>query len=113
MQEPTVGKSMGRPRKPFDEREAQVIREAFELYRFGARMLEVVVRKVFKTCISHNRIHMYLKAADLAHEDPKKKERRKWVRYDGSIAYLQDISIGTNQVGQISRFALSSMMHPG
>ena len=48
MQEPTVGKNMGRPRKPFDERETQVISEAFELYRFGARMLEVVVRKVFK-----------------------------------------------------------------
>ena len=53
-----------------------------ELYRFGARMLEVVVRKVFKIRISHNRIHMYLKAADLAHEDPKKKKRRKWVRYE-------------------------------
>ena len=73
---------MGRPRKPFDEREAQVVGEAFERYRFGARMLEVVVRKVFKTCISHNRIHMYLKAADLAHEDPKKNERREWVRYE-------------------------------
>jgi len=82
MQEPTVGENMGRPRKPFEEREAQVISEAFELYRFGARMLEVVVRKVFKIRISHNRIHMYLKAADLAHEDPKKKERRKWVRYE-------------------------------
>ena len=48
MQEPTVGENMGRPRKPFEEREAQVISEAFELYRFGARMLKVVVRKVFK-----------------------------------------------------------------
>jgi len=82
MQEPTVGENMGRPRKPFEEREAQVISEAFELYRFGARMLEVVVKKVFKIRISHNRIHMYLKAADLAHEDPNKKERRKWVRYE-------------------------------
>ena len=30
-----------------------------------------------------------------------------------SIAYLQDISIGMNQGGLISRFALSSMTHPG
>jgi len=73
---------MGRPRKPFDEKEAQVVGEAFTLYRFGARMLEVAVRKVFKIRISHNRIHMYLKAAGLAHEDPKKKKRRKWVRYE-------------------------------
>ena len=77
-----IGKNMGRPRKPFDVREAEVIGEAYQLYRFGARMLEVAVRKVFKTRISHNRIHMYLKAADLAHEDAKKKKRRKWVRYE-------------------------------
>ena len=31
--------------------------------------------------ISHNRIHMYLKAAGLAHDDPKKRKQRKWVRY--------------------------------
>jgi len=66
-QEPAIGENMGRPRKPFDEREAEVIGEAYQLYRFGARMPEVTVRKVFKIRISHNRIHMYLKAADLAH----------------------------------------------
>jgi putative transposase len=45
-------------------------------------MLEVAVRKVFKIRISHNRIHMYLKAARLAHEDPKKKKLCKWIRYE-------------------------------
>ena len=49
---------------------------------FEARMREVFVRKVFKTCISHNRIHIYLKAACLANEDEKKQKRRKWVRYE-------------------------------
>jgi putative transposase len=48
----------------------------------GLRMLEVVVRKLFKMRISHNRIHLYLKAAGLVHEDPQKKKRRKWVRYE-------------------------------
>lgn len=80
--EPILGENMGRPRKPFDKKEAEVIDEAYALYRFGARMLELVVRKVFKTRISHNRIHMYLKAAGLAHEDASKKKRRKWVRYE-------------------------------
>jgi len=73
MREPAVGENMGRPRKPFDEREAQVVGEAYELFRFGARMLEGVVRKVLKTRMSHNRIHMYLEAAGLAHEDPQEK----------------------------------------
>jgi transposase InsO family protein len=73
---------MGRPRKLFDEGEAQVVGEAYGLYGFGARMLAVVVRKVFKIRISHNSIHMYLKASGLAHEDPKKKNRNKWVRFE-------------------------------
>jgi putative transposase len=47
-QEPAMGENMGRPRKPFDGKEAQVVGEAYTLYRFGARMLEVAVRKVFK-----------------------------------------------------------------
>jgi len=57
-QEPVIGENMGRPRKPFDEHEAQVVGEGYRRYRFGARMLEVAVRKVFKIRISHNRIHM-------------------------------------------------------
>ena len=65
-------------------------------------MLEVAVRKVFKIRISHNRIHMYLKAADLAHKDAKKKKRSKWVRYERELTYPQEISIGMNRVGQTS-----------
>lgn len=51
--EPILSENMGRPRKPFDKKEAEVIDEAYSLYRFGARMLEPVVRKMFKTRISH------------------------------------------------------------
>jgi putative transposase len=72
-QEPAIGENMGRPRKLFDEREAQVVGEAYALCRFGAQMLEVVVRKAFRICISCNRIHMDLRAAGLAHEDQKKR----------------------------------------
>ncbi len=45
-------------------------------------MLEVAIRKIYKTCISHNRIHMYLKASGLAQNDPNKKKRSIWVRYE-------------------------------
>jgi putative transposase len=97
---------MGRPKKLFDEREAQTIGEVYTLYRFGARMLEVVVRKVFKMRISHNRIHMYLKASGLAHEDPWIKNRPKWVRYEREYSLSAGVSTGMNQVGLISRSAL-------
>ena len=81
-QEPLVGAKMGPPKKPFDAEEAEIVREAYQQYRFGARMLERIIRKVYKVRISHNRIHMYLLAADLANKDPNKQKRRKWVRYE-------------------------------
>ncbi len=37
---------------------------------------------VYKVCISHNRIHMYLLAADLANKELNKQKRHKWVRYE-------------------------------
>jgi len=75
-------KNISRPKKPYDSKEVQIVILAYTLYRFGARMLEVAIRKIYKTCISHNRIHMYLKASGLAQDDPNKKKRRKWVRYE-------------------------------
>jgi putative transposase len=80
--EPSVGENLGRPAKPYDEYEAQIVKKAHERYRFGARMLEQVIRKQYKIRISHNRIHMYLKAQGLAQENQKKQKRRKWVRYE-------------------------------
>jgi len=80
--EPVLGKNLGRPRKPYDKREAEIIRAAHARYRFGARMLERAIRKLYKVRISHNRIHMYLKADGLARVDPEKKKRRKWNRYE-------------------------------
>jgi putative transposase len=44
-EEPSPGEKLGRPAKPYDEQEAQIVKEAHERYRFGARMLEPVIRK--------------------------------------------------------------------
>ncbi len=64
--EPVLGEKVGRPRKSYSEREAQLVRSAHARYRFIARMLEPVIRKQYKILISYNRIHMYLKAQGLA-----------------------------------------------
>lgn len=53
-QEPVLGEKVGRPRKPFTEKETEAIRAAHARYRFGARMLETVIRKQFKICISYH-----------------------------------------------------------
>jgi putative transposase len=41
--EPVLGEKVGRPFKPYDEQEAEIVRGAHARYRFGARMLEVVI----------------------------------------------------------------------
>jgi hypothetical protein len=56
-EKPAIDEKMATPESSFIEREAQVVGEAYALYRFGAQMLEVVVRKAFKIRISCNRIH--------------------------------------------------------
>ena len=81
-QELSVGKKMGPPRKPFNAKEAEIVKEAHDRFKYGARMLESIIRKVYKVRISHNRIHMYLLTADLAGIEPNKQKRRKWVRYE-------------------------------
>ena len=45
--EPSPGENLGLPAKPYDELEAQIVKEAHERYRFGARMLEPVIRKQY------------------------------------------------------------------
>jgi len=56
--EPINGKGVGRPKKPYDEKEAQMIKDAHLRFRFGARMLEIVLKKMYEVTISHNRILM-------------------------------------------------------
>ena len=40
-----MGEKVGHPFKPYDEQESEIVQEAHSRYRFGARMLEVVIRK--------------------------------------------------------------------
>ena len=51
--EPIIGKEVGRPRKPYDEREAQIVRDAHQRFKFGARMLEVILDKMYNAAILH------------------------------------------------------------
>jgi len=38
--QPAIGENMGRPKKPYEEREAQIVSQAYAICRFGARMFE-------------------------------------------------------------------------
>ena len=79
---PVIGKRVGRPPTPLNFKEEKVVKQAYEKYRFGARMLESIIRKKWHMRISHNRIHKYLLKLGYAKENIKKKKRRRWVRYE-------------------------------
>ena len=73
---------MGRPKKPVTDEESTVIDEAYQRFRYGARMLETLIRKAYPLTISHNRIHRYLMDRGLARAESSKRKQRKWVRYE-------------------------------
>lgn len=73
--EPKVGINMGRPKDPYDPIEAEIIIEAHKQYKFGARMLETIIRESYNRHIPHNRIHMHLLSKGLAQEEERKKRK--------------------------------------
>ncbi len=71
----------GRKPKPIAEEERKMVIDTFNEFQVGATMIEQILdeRGVH---INHNRIHKILLEAKLAKHEPKKKNRRKWVRYE-------------------------------
>ncbi len=54
---PVVGKNPGRPEKPITKDEAEAIKQAFDRYKFGARMLEPFIKGFYNIHVPHNRLH--------------------------------------------------------
>ena len=71
----------GRPRKPIPLEDIKLILSEHPR-NSGAVMLEKTINAKHKKHIPHNIIHMVLKAAGYARDEPKKQKRRKWVRYE-------------------------------
>src|SRR3990167_2267009 len=80
---PSIGNKVGRPRKPFEEWEIQLVKKSFEKYRVSADTLERLIDRDCKKHIGHNRIHkilVYLGYAKIkSNKDIRKK---KWIRYE-------------------------------
>jgi len=71
----------GRKPRAIADEEKNLVINAFNEFQVGATMIEQILdeRGVH---INHNRIHRILLEAKLAKHEPKKKNRRKWVRYE-------------------------------
>ncbi len=79
---PEIGKNLGRPKKEITEKEREIVLEAKKKYKLGARRLEPIIERDCSIHIPHNRIHRILLELGLAEENPRKKKRRKWIRYE-------------------------------
>jgi len=107
---PIIGEAMGRPKKPVTTEESTVIDEAYRRFRYGARMLAKLIRKVYALIISHNRIHRYLMDRGLARAEASKRKQRKWVRYERAHSMsAPDTSTGMKMQSVDSRSVQSWM----
>ena len=81
--EPLTLKNFGRPKTPLNEPDKYLILKIHKEQKCGARRLEKIIEHKYSKHIPHNTIHQVLLENDLAHEDKKKKKRRKpWIRYE-------------------------------
>jgi putative transposase len=51
--EPVIGKNLGRPKKPLNPDEVEIINKAFYRFKFGARMLEPIIEGFYNIHIPH------------------------------------------------------------
>ncbi len=75
-------KKPGRKRRELTLEEKEIIMEAYEKYKFGARLLERILDERYGVHIPHNKIHEFLKEKGIAQENKNKQKKRKWVRYE-------------------------------
>jgi len=74
-------KKCGRKQKQITNEEKEIVIQAYKEIRASAVMLEQYLDEK-GIHINHNRIHRILLEAKLAKEEHRKKNRRKWVRYE-------------------------------
>ena len=77
---PTLRKP-GRPKRVITEEMEEVVQSAFEKFRCSAVFLEKIIDGD-GIHIPHNTIHQILRSKGLAEEQPKKRRRRKWIRFE-------------------------------
>jgi putative transposase len=80
---PEIGKNNGRPKKPIEEWEISIVKEAYEKYRVSADTLERLIRRDYDKHLPHNKIHKILLQLEYAKPKSKKDIRKKdWIRYE-------------------------------
>lgn len=76
-----IFKSCGRKLKEITQYERDIVTNKYKEFIVGATMIEEMLDEE-GIHIGHNRIHRILLEAGLAKQEPKKKHRRRWIRYE-------------------------------
>lgn len=80
---PKIGETNGRPSRPFENWEIELVKEAYKKYRVSADTLERLIDRDYKKHIGHNRIHKILVYLGYAKKKVYKDIRKKkWKRYE-------------------------------
>jgi putative transposase len=79
--DPPYPKPCGRKQKRLSASEEKILIGLVKQHPLGAVRLELILRKQGVN-ISHNLIHRFMKENNLALDEPRKQEKRKWVRYE-------------------------------
>jgi len=80
---PEIGKNNGRPKKPIEEWEIQMVKETYNKYRVSASTLMKLIERDYGKHINHNRIHKIMLELGYAKKKDKRDIRKKdWIRYE-------------------------------
>jgi len=79
---PVIGNRVGRPAKPIQFEERQLVLRAYEKYRLSASLLEPIIRRETGLHSSHNRIHKILLEEGFALKGEYVQRKKEWIRYE-------------------------------
>jgi len=80
---PEIGKNNGRPIKPVEDWETQMVKQAYEKYRVSASTLEKLIDRDYNKHMSHRKIHKILLMLGYAKRKDNRDIRKKdWIRYE-------------------------------
>lgn len=103
---PVLGRKVGRPVKPIEQWEKDIVKKAYEKYRVSADTLERAIERDEKVHMSHYRIHAILLELGYAEKKDKKDVRKKdWIRYE-RMHSLTAVHIDWHYTGKVWVFAV-------
>jgi len=80
---PEIGKKVGRPMKPIEQWQMDIVKQSYEKYRVSASTLMKCIQRDHGKHINHNRIHKIMLDIGYAKKKKNKDIRRKdWTRYE-------------------------------